>query len=212
MKSILLFILTLLATSLFSQNINVLDSNAIQLLNPDDVEYINISVEDELVIEAAENILVDMSLLDIPQSFDSIQIVLQKENDKHSFIILEAKPFLLENVDSSITVSLMMFNQGDTLSFKSSNEQSASFKIERRERPTFTSDTIVFGILAIVLALIFYTSSLKSKGWKKFYIFVPALLLCYLIPAILDSLGLISKEYSSLYTMAKNYLLPGAKM
>jgi len=210
MKSILLFILTLLATSLFSQNINVLDSNAIQLLNPDDVEYINISVEDELVIEAAENILVDMSLLDIPQSFDSIQIVLQKENDKHSFIILEAKPFLLENVDSSVTVSLMMFNQGDTLSFKSSNEQSASFKIERRERPTFTSDTIVFGILAIVLALIFYTSSLKSKGWKKFYIFVPALLLCYLIPAILDSLGLISKEYSSLYTMAKNYLLPGA--
>ncbi|MDB4324523.1 DUF819 family protein [Crocinitomicaceae bacterium] len=90
------------------------------------------------------------------------------------------------------------------------NKNQASFKVNRRDRPTFVSDTIVFGILAIVLALIFYTSSLKSARWKRFYIFVPALLLCYLIPAILDSLGLISKEYSSLYTMAKNYLLPGA--
>ncbi|MDB4090769.1 DUF819 family protein [Crocinitomicaceae bacterium] len=90
------------------------------------------------------------------------------------------------------------------------NKNQASFKVDRRDRPTFVSDTIVFGILAIVLALIFYTSSLKSARWKRFYIFVPALLLCYLIPAILDSLGLISKEYSSLYTMAKNYLLPGA--
>ncbi|MEJ6777004.1 MAG: DUF819 family protein [Crocinitomicaceae bacterium] len=82
--------------------------------------------------------------------------------------------------------------------------------MDYRDRPTFVSDTIVFGLLSIILALIFYTSSLQSKGWKKFYMFVPALLLCYLIPAILDSLGLISKEYSSLYTMAKNYLLPGA--
>ena len=103
-----------------------------------------------------------------------------------------------------------MFNNGETLNFKSINKNQASFKVDRRDRPTFVSDTIVFGILAIVLALIFYTSSLKSARWKRFYIFVPALLLCYLIPAILDSLGLISKEYSSLYTMAKNYLLPGA--
>ncbi|MDG1147339.1 MAG: DUF819 family protein [Crocinitomicaceae bacterium] len=82
--------------------------------------------------------------------------------------------------------------------------------MDHRNRPTFVSDTIVFGLLSIILALIFYTSSIDSKRWKKFYMFVPALLLCYLIPAILDSFGLISKEYSSLYTMAKNYLLPGA--
>ena len=151
-----------------------------------------------------------MSLLDIPSSFDSMQVSLIKENFKKSFTMLEAKPFLLENIDSSVTVSIVMFNNGETLNFKSINKNQASFKVDRRDRPTFVSDTIVFGILAIVLALIFYTSSLKSARWKRFYIFVPALLLCYLIPAILDSLGLISKEYSSLYTMAKNYLLPGA--
>ena len=210
MKNLLLLFILISTTALFSQNITVLDSAKIQQLNPDEIEYINISVEDELVIEKKSTILVDMSLLDIPSSFDSMQVSLVKENFKKSFTMLEAKPFLLENIDSSVTVSIVMFNNGETLNFKSINKNQASFKVDRRDRPTFVSDTIVFGILAIVLALIFYTSSLKSARWKRFYIFVPALLLCYLIPAILDSLGLISKEYSSLYTMAKNYLLPGA--
>jgi uncharacterized membrane protein len=75
--------------------------------------------------------------------------------------------------------------------------------------PVFTDDKIVFGILMGVLALIFYTSS-KEGGWKKFYKFVPALFLCYFIPAILTTLGLIDPEYSDLYTMAKYYCLPGA--
>ena len=210
MKNLLLLFILISTTALFSQNITVLDSAKIQQLNPDEIEYINISVEDELVIEKKSTILVDMSLLDIPSSFDSMQVSLVKENFKKSFTMLEAKPFLLENIDSSVTVSIVMFNNGGSLNFKSINKNQASFKVDRRDRPTFVSDTIVFGILAIVLALIFYTSSLKSARWKRFYIFVPALLLCYLIPAILDSLGLISKEYSSLYTMAKNYLLPGA--
>ena len=51
-------------------------------------------------------------------------------------------------------------------------------------KPTFTNDAIVFGILICILAAIFYTSNLDSKAWKKFYTFVPALLLCYFIPAI----------------------------
>lgn len=51
-------------------------------------------------------------------------------------------------------------------------------------KPVFTNDAIVIGILICILAAIFYTSSLESKAWKKFYTFVPALLLCYFIPAI----------------------------
>ncbi|MDX2361915.1 MAG: DUF819 family protein [Crocinitomicaceae bacterium] len=82
--------------------------------------------------------------------------------------------------------------------------------MERYERPTFVSDKIVFGLLAIVLALIFYTSQKQSRFWKTFYMIVPALLLCYLIPAVLDFFGLISKEYSNLYPMARDYLLPAA--
>ncbi|MBL4862586.1 MAG: DUF819 family protein [Crocinitomicaceae bacterium] len=103
-----------------------------------------------------------------------------------------------------------MFESGDTLNFLAKNTNVLTVEIDRRVRPTFVSDTIVFGLLAIILALIFYTSHKQTKFWKTFYTIVPALLLCYLIPAVLDLFGLISKDYSGLYTMAKNYLLPGA--
>ncbi len=76
--------------------------------------------------------------------------------------------------------------------------------------PIFVKDSITFGILAIVLALIFYTANSSNAGWKKFYGIIPALLLCYLIPGILSSVGIISAEYSGLYGTAKTYLLPAA--
>ncbi|MBD3638781.1 MAG: DUF819 family protein [Crocinitomicaceae bacterium] len=76
--------------------------------------------------------------------------------------------------------------------------------------PIFTDDRIVFGILMGVLGLIYYTSSKKSKGWQKFYKFIPAVFLCYFIPAILTTVGLIHPEYTDLYTMAKYYCLPAA--
>ena len=77
--------------------------------------------------------------------------------------------------------------------------------------PLFKENIIVFGILAICLALIFYTSSLKS--WRKFYAIFPALLLCYMIPAVLNTTHVISsntKEYEDLYYVASRYFLPGS--
>lgn len=76
--------------------------------------------------------------------------------------------------------------------------------------PYFTDDKIVFGILMGVLGLIFYTASLKGKGWQRFYKIIPALFLCYFIPAILTTIGLIHPEYTDLYSMAKYYCLPAA--
>ncbi len=76
-------------------------------------------------------------------------------------------------------------------------------------QPYFTNDAIVTGILMIVLALIFYTSNHPGRGWQRFYRYVPALLLCYFIPALLNwPLGLISGDESGLYTVASRYLLP----
>ncbi|MCH8535933.1 MAG: DUF819 family protein [Flavobacteriaceae bacterium] len=76
--------------------------------------------------------------------------------------------------------------------------------------PVFTNDAIVLGILAVSLAFIFYTSSLKSGFWHKFYKVVPALLMCYLVPAIFNSLNIISDEESHLYFVASRYLLPAS--
>jgi uncharacterized membrane protein len=62
--------------------------------------------------------------------------------------------------------------------------------------PIFTNDAIVLGLLMLALGFVFLTSSKKSGFWHKFYKVVPALLMCYLIPAILNSLNLISDETS----------------
>lgn len=75
----------------------------------------------------------------------------------------------------------------------------------------FSNDAITFGILICILAAIFYTASLESDGWKRFYTFVPSLLLCYFIPALFNwPLGLISGEGSNLYYVASRYLLPAS--
>lgn len=77
--------------------------------------------------------------------------------------------------------------------------------------PLFTNDAIVFGLLALTLAGVFYTSNLDTPRWKKFYTFVPPLLLCYFLPALLHwPLGLISGEGSQLYFVASRYLLPAS--
>ncbi|WP_372633687.1 DUF819 domain-containing protein [Fodinibius sp.] len=76
--------------------------------------------------------------------------------------------------------------------------------------PVFTNDAVVLGILLLILALIFITSSSDNPRWQKFYTFVPSLLLCYFIPSIFNSLGLISGEESNLYFVASRYLLPAS--
>ena len=75
-------------------------------------------------------------------------------------------------------------------------------------RPLFTNDAIVFGILISILAFVFTTSKSENPFWKKFYKFIPTLLLCYFIPSIFNSFGIISGEDSNLYFVASRYLLP----
>lgn len=76
--------------------------------------------------------------------------------------------------------------------------------------PLITNDAVVFGLLISILAAIFVTSSSENPNWKKFYTFVPSLLLCYFIPSIFTSLGIIDPKESNLYYMASRYLLPAS--
>ena len=76
--------------------------------------------------------------------------------------------------------------------------------------PIFTNDAIVLGLLMLALGFVFFTSSQKTGFWYKFYKVIPALLMCYLIPAILNSLNIISDETSQLYFVASRYLLPAS--
>lgn len=73
-----------------------------------------------------------------------------------------------------------------------------------------TNDAVVFGILISIISLVFITSNSQNKICKKFYKFVPSLLLCYFVPSIFNSLGIISGELSNLYFVASRYLLPAS--
>ena len=73
-----------------------------------------------------------------------------------------------------------------------------------------TNDAVVLGMLAVTLGAVFWSSSRTEGFWKKFYTYVPALLLCYLIPAVFNTIGLIDSKASGLYPMARDYLLPSA--
>jgi uncharacterized membrane protein len=74
--------------------------------------------------------------------------------------------------------------------------------------PLITNDAIVLGILMAILAVVFVTSSSEAPFWKKFYTYIPPLLLCYFIPSIFSTAGVYSGDVSKLYTVASQYLLP----
>jgi uncharacterized membrane protein len=60
---------------------------------------------------------------------------------------------------------------------------------------SITNSATVFGILALILGAIFYTHKSENKAFKRFYKFVPALLLCYFIPSLLHTFHIVPYNY-----------------
>lgn len=79
-----------------------------------------------------------------------------------------------------------------------------------RQTPLFTNDAVVLGILMGLLAFVFITSGSRHPFWRKFYTYIPSLLLCYFLPSVLNSLGIISGDESKLYYVSSRYLLPAS--
>lgn len=209
MKQFILFfsILVLaITTNAQSAKIKWMDSTAVQKLEAGSFTYLNASVESNIVIENKTDIFVDFALMDFPKEADSIVV----NRDSKTVNVSSLKPFMLMNVDASEEVGIVAYKNGNALPFKSNGKEKLGFKIVRNERPIIVRDEIVFGLLALVLAIIFFTSHKQSPFWKKFYMVIPALLLCYVVPALLVLFGVISPAYSKLYEMARDYLLPAA--
>ncbi len=74
--------------------------------------------------------------------------------------------------------------------------------------PLITNDAVVLGILMTMLAFVFWSSSTDRPFWKRFYRFVPSLLVAYFLPSLFNTLGIISGDVSNLYFISSRYLLP----
>lgn len=70
------------------------------------------------------------------------------------------------------------------------------------------NDAVVLGLLALILGLVFYTEASPHPFWKKFYRYVPGLLLCYILPSLLSSFGVVDPAESRINFVASRYLLP----
>jgi uncharacterized membrane protein len=70
------------------------------------------------------------------------------------------------------------------------------------------NDAVVLGLLALILGLVFYTEASPHPFWRKFYKYVPGLLLCYVLPSLLSSFGIVDPAQSRINFVASRYLLP----
>lgn len=157
----------------------------------------------KVFLDKHEAVLYDLSEWDFEKR-DSVDLIIGgvklKTTPGTLFLISDLKPgsFKIEVNDTS-------YNKfGEINHF-----ETASYKLIEKT-PLVKKDTIVAGLLMLCLTFVFFTSGSKRPGWQKFYKYIPALLMCYLLPAILNSLGIVSSEASGTYSFAKNYLLPAS--
>ncbi len=74
-----------------------------------------------------------------------------------------------------------------------------------------SNDIVGLGLIAATLALIFWLASGPTPFWRKVFTWVPGLLLCYFVPAIYNTAGLIDGHGTKLYNpIARDVLLPAA--
>ena len=78
------------------------------------------------------------------------------------------------------------------------------------QTPLITNDAVILGLLMSILGFVCWSSQSNIIFFKKMYTFIPPILLCYFLPGLLNSFGVISGTSTSLYTIASRYLLPAS--
>lgn len=83
-------------------------------------------------------------------------------------------------------------------------------KKARSKEVLITNDAVIFGMLMLILGVVFYANSLDHLGLKLFFKVVPMLLLCYFLPSLLTYFKIVDPKISNLYFVASRYLLPAS--
>ena len=188
---------------------------------------IRFTVKDELLKVEKVNLsdALDKTLVNFTKSDGEYLIEYSGKDDivfKENKTLLD---LLVRNNESYIDEKVIEFK---TANFKKNEElvkvsATSESSTAYMKAPLITKDTIVFGLLLMALGFIFYSESIESGFWKKFYKIVPGLFVAYMLPAVLTTVGLIAPEWetvdqsksftnhhTSLYFVASRYLLPAA--
>ncbi len=144
------------------------------------------------------------------QNADSVLIVFQED----SMYVNKVGDILFRNpgANGMLSIAVIPMQNGEQQQLMGSKQTNVVFTFLENppKQPLITDDKVVFGLLLLILAFIFYTSGLEQKTWKRIYTVIPALFLCYMIPAAFTSLNIINPDVSGLYYMSSRYLLPGS--
>lgn len=78
-------------------------------------------------------------------------------------------------------------------------------------QPFLTNNAVIFGVLAIILGAVFWTSDSGGPFFRRFYRIFPPLLLCYFLPSLLNTFGIVGEaSIDQLWFVSSRYLLPAA--
>ncbi|HMQ89869.1 MAG TPA: DUF819 family protein [Flavilitoribacter sp.] len=162
-----------------------------------------LSQGNKFFLDKTDGFILEIPSSALPDDIAGMQVI----SGPDTFSLTTSGPIVLEGfVPGEPTVKLIPRDlNGAPLKFKAGFPDKVSLKLIGRT-PVFKNDAIVLGILILLLALVFWTE--RQAAFKGFYKYVPSLLLCYFLPSIFNSLGIISGEYSGLYTITSRYLLP----
>ncbi|MBQ4888306.1 DUF819 family protein [Shewanella sp. MMG014] len=71
-----------------------------------------------------------------------------------------------------------------------------------------TQDPVIFGLLATIIGLVFFTSTSSHPIWRQVYRFIPVMVMCYVLPSLLNTLNIVDASHSQLNSISSNYLMP----
>ena len=181
--------------------IQPLDSAALQAVTASNYERISFQeYHEHYYADQTQQFLLDFSTLAQQQlTGQALELAINQER----FELDQIRPVLIQELPEG-EVNMALYQQDQEEAYNS-----LSFSYMAR-KPLFTNDAVVVGILATLLSLIFLTSKSNITFFKKFYTYVPPLLLCYFLPALLNSFSVFSGEISNLYFVASRYLLPAS--
>lgn len=72
------------------------------------------------------------------------------------------------------------------------------------------TDTVTLGVLFLILAAVLRLADSARPFWQQFFNYVPATLLCYFIPSLLNTFGLVDADKTQLYPIVSRVLLPAS--